>query len=58
MPPVTGRQESPGYISRVGKRFATCSRTNGLYCKDLKLRKEEGGERREEVSYIYTAGVK
>jgi hypothetical protein len=37
-------QESPGYTSQVGNRFTTCPRTKGLYCKDIKVEKEEEGE--------------
>jgi hypothetical protein len=57
---VTGRQESPGYTSRVGKRFKTCSYTKDLYCKDLKLKKEEEGKGEKRVKgrrgelYIYS----
>jgi hypothetical protein len=52
-PPVTGRQSHIGYTS-LEKRIRPSNRTNGCIDKDLKLRKEEEGERRREVSYIYT----
>jgi hypothetical protein len=35
---------SPGYTSRVKKRFITFSYIKGLYCKDLKLEKEKEGK--------------
>jgi hypothetical protein len=50
---VTGRQLHIGYTSRE-KRIIPSNRTNGYICEDLKLRKEEEGEGRREVSYIYT----
>jgi len=31
-------------VTRVRKRFTTCSHTKGLYSEDLKLEKEEEGE--------------
>jgi hypothetical protein len=50
---VTGRQLHIGYTSRE-KRIIPSNRTNGCIYEDLKLEKEEEGEGRGEVSYIYT----
>jgi len=49
---VTGRQLHIGYTSRE-KRIIPSDCTNGYICEDLKLKKEEEGERKREVSYIY-----
>ena len=54
---MTGRQSHIGYTSR-GKRIIPSKRTNSYIDEDLKLRKEEEGEGRGEVSYIYIALVK
>ena len=50
---MTGRQSHIGYTSRE-KRIIPSNRTNGCIDEDLKLEKEEEGEGRGEVSYIYT----
>jgi hypothetical protein len=49
---VTGRQSHIGYTSRE-KRIIPSNCTNGYIDEDLKLRKEEEGEGRREVSYLY-----
>jgi hypothetical protein len=50
---VTGRQSHIGYTSQE-KRIIPSNCTNGYIDEDLKLRKEEAGKGRKEVSYIYT----
>ena len=51
-PIVTGRQSHIGYTSRE-KRIILSNRTNSYINEDLKLKKEEEGKRRGELSYIY-----
>jgi hypothetical protein len=50
---MTGQQLHIGYTSQE-KRIIPNNCINGYIDKDLKLRKEEEGEGRREVSYIYT----
>ena len=50
---MTDRQLHIGYTSHE-KRIILSRSTNGYIDEDLKLEKEEEGERRKEVSYIYT----
>ena len=50
---MTGRQSHIGYTSQE-KRIKLSNCTNGYIYEDLKLEKEEKGEGRREVSYIYT----
>jgi len=49
---VTGRQSHIRYTSRE-KRIIPSNRTNGYINEDLKLRKEEEGKGKREVSYLY-----
>jgi len=49
---MTGRQSHIGYTSRE-KMIIPSNCTNGYIDEDLKLRKEEEGEGRREVSYLY-----
>jgi hypothetical protein len=49
---MTGRQSHIRYTLQE-KRIILSNCTNGYINKDLKLKKEEEGEGRREVSYIY-----
>ena len=49
---MTSRQSHIRYTSQE-KRIILSKSTNGYINEDLKLKKEEEGERRREVSYIY-----
>jgi hypothetical protein len=49
---LTGRQSHIRYTSQE-KRIILSNCTNGYINEDLKLRKEEEGKRKKEVSYIY-----
>ena len=50
---MTSRQSHIRYTLQE-KRIRLSNRTNGYIYEDLKLKKEEEGEGRREVSYIYT----